>query len=1015
MRPKIASLVLSLSMLGAFASVPSAAETKPLTLPLRVLPSKQWELVKKIAPRQQWRNILQWSPDGRLLAYIGEKFTLIDEAGTKTEIGPKWYHAGQYALSRDFKVMAHNHGKHWVQLWDMETKKKTIQSKRVRWDINHVALGPRGRFFAVGLRHPKKVKFAGELWSAETGKRLARFDTEEFYPKIAFTADGSRMHIGKMAVDVGTRELLKTPCAAKPVFGPDGEPLPCGSIKDSELVRKRILAYHFQSNSFDPASGILADWRKDKIILTDIRAGEAVGFLSGDGTDVDVTAFSPDGETLAVATEGRVLLYKPTDLTNRILAVAAAKEKPSARDYARVREPLEAELRSKLNRLREEKRDQLRPKGEFETTAQYDARIKKVRDEEKRLRDESADKIRLKIGKLELDWKLDRDDLRKRPYDLLARAELERYDADKGEYHVRAWSLPFAASVPLEEAKKIKQHRFPHYVRGTARFLNSREVSIENVVLWNQRQAKEFPVTRRLKSIAPVAVKAAPNLRIESISLVEPSGDGFLDAKESGHIRLKVSNSGKGPAFGASLSLRLLEGAGVRFDERAFLGGIKPGESESFEAPVSGLDGLKRGRVRLEAVIREANSFDSRPVILAFKTREFQTPLLKLAKIDIRDPDGRGVFKKGKETEVALTVVNAGAGGAQGVRVRVKSSDRTVKVFGDDEVWLKELAPGRRKTARFNVIVTRRYKGPPELPLSFKIVERRPKFSAEPKVVLTLGREAPHIRVVEVATAAPAKRGKGLDAVPELAPAEKVFGPKDMAVVIGIERYRNVPASDYSRTDAKLVRSYLLALGLPARNIEFLTDDGASFTSVRKSLETVLSNRVKKDGRVFIYYSGHGAPDPATGQTYLVPYDGDPNYLADTAYPIKRLYERLGRLKAKEITVVMDACFSGAGGRSVLAKGARPLVMTLRDEALPPRVAVLSASRGSQISTSSPKKGHGILTYYFLRALQEGKKDLAGIYGYLKPLVEDEAKALNVEQTPGLSPRRLRSGYRFRR
>ena len=66
--------------------------------------------------------------------------------------------------------------------------------------------------------------------------------------------------------------------------------------------------------------------------------------------------------------------------------------------------------------------------------------------------------------------------------------------------------------------------------------------------------------------------------------------------------------------------------------------------------------------------------------------------------------------------------------------------------------------------------------------------------------------------------------------------------------------------------------------------------------------------------------------------------------------------------------------------------------------------AVLSATLGTQISTSSPEKGHGIFTYYFLKALKDGKKTIAEIYDYIKPLVEDEAKAINVQQSPSINP-----------
>lgn len=224
------------------------------------------------------------------------------------------------------------------------------------------------------------------------------------------------------------------------------------------------------------------------------------------------------------------------------------------------------------------------------------------------------------------------------------------------------------------------------------------------------------------------------------------------------------------------------------------------------------------------------------------------------------------------------------------------------------------------------------------------------------------------------------------------------------AVIIGIEKYQSLPSSDYSQSDAGLVKDYLKAMGFPERNIVLMINEKATKSGIEKSLEAWLPNRVKQDSIVFVYFSGHGAPEPASGDAYIVPYDGDPNYLPFTGYPLKRLYEKLGKLPAGEVMVVLDSCFSGAGGRSVLAQGARPLVMTPTTSSLATNMVVLSATQGSQISTSSPGKGHGIFTYYFLKAIKEGKKSMTDIYEYLSPQVEDEAKILNVEQHPSITP-----------
>jgi hypothetical protein len=233
------------------------------------------------------------------------------------------------------------------------------------------------------------------------------------------------------------------------------------------------------------------------------------------------------------------------------------------------------------------------------------------------------------------------------------------------------------------------------------------------------------------------------------------------------------------------------------------------------------------------------------------------------------------------------------------------------------------------------------------------------------------------------------------------------------AILIGIENYRQkLPTADFATQDAKLVADYLIkVLGYPEENVVTLMNDHAALGDFVKYFEKWLPNNVEKDSTVFVYYSGHGAPDPKSGSAYLVPYDGDPSFIDETGYSLKRMYTALGKLPAKEIIVALDSCFSGAGGRSVIAKGSRPLVMNLQSNVvLPKNMTVLSASSGDQTSSTYDEKGHGLFTYFMLKGIknedvvkQDGSLKIDDLYGYLKPQVERIArKQFNNEQTPQL-------------
>lgn len=234
--------------------------------------------------------------------------------------------------------------------------------------------------------------------------------------------------------------------------------------------------------------------------------------------------------------------------------------------------------------------------------------------------------------------------------------------------------------------------------------------------------------------------------------------------------------------------------------------------------------------------------------------------------------------------------------------------------------------------------------------------------------------------------------------------------PNDFAMAVGIDGYSNgIPSAEFAEWDALAAKNHFLALGVPQRNIKYLIGSQATRANLEAYIEDWLPRNVKDDSRVFFYFSGHGAPDPTAGQAYILPWDGNPNYLKRTAYPLKRLYAQLNALKAKQVIVALDSCFSGSGGRSVLAQGARPLV-TQVDTAVAPggKVTVFAASAPNEITATLQEQGHGLFTYYFLKGLGGEAKDASGavtfkgLYEYLKPKVQDAASRQNRDQTPVL-------------
>lgn len=287
--------------------------------------------------------------------------------------------------------------------------------------------------------------------------------------------------------------------------------------------------------------------------------------------------------------------------------------------------------------------------------------------------------------------------------------------------------------------------------------------------------------------------------------------------------------------------------------------------------------------------------------------------------------------------------------------------------------------------------------------LAVEMLGRIATRQAEPKTVIATG----------AASASAQEKPLIKSDVDELPVIKAKLNKNSYAILIGIENYRQkLPAADFAAQDAKLVADYLTkVMGYPEENVVTLTNEHAALGDFVKYFEKWLPNNVEPGSTVFVYYSGHGAPNPKTSDAFLVPYDGDPSFIDETGYSLKRMYAALGKLPAKEVLVALDSCFSGAGGRSVIAKGARPLVMNLQNSAvLSKNMLVMSASSGDQMSSTYDEKGHGLFTYFMLKGIKnedvmrpDGSLKMDDLFGYVKPQVERIArKQYNNEQTPQL-------------
>ncbi len=245
-------------------------------------------------------------------------------------------------------------------------------------------------------------------------------------------------------------------------------------------------------------------------------------------------------------------------------------------------------------------------------------------------------------------------------------------------------------------------------------------------------------------------------------------------------------------------------------------------------------------------------------------------------------------------------------------------------------------------------------------------------------------------------------------------PKTRMKNPDAIAIVVGNSRYQNIPAVDYATNDAVSIRKYLIeVLGYSEGNVimrqnislgEFQTLFGIAGGGERSKLASM----AKPTSDVFVYYSGHGYPSKSENYGYLVPVEADLNYIESSGYSLKTLYENLNSLQVKSITVVLDACFSGAGLMKNVS-GMKPVPTGIGQAH---KAVSICSSSGAQFSTWYKEKQHGLFTYFFLKAIhnQNGDSNGDGIltYAELYDYVSDKTRGVpalarklhNLDQTP---------------
>lgn len=189
--------------------------------------------------------------------------------------------------------------------------------------------------------------------------------------------------------------------------------------------------------------------------------------------------------------------------------------------------------------------------------------------------------------------------------------------------------------------------------------------------------------------------------------------------------------------------------------------------------------------------------------------------------------------------------------------------------------------------------------------------------------------------------------------------------------VIGIEDYRETYDVAHAKASAKLFeRTARKAFGVSRAHTTLLLDDKATSGAIKDKL-AALVGRVRPGDRIYFYYTGHGVPAPATGDSYILPSDKVVDFISrDKSFRLSNIYRTLTRSNASMVVVFIDACFSGSTDNVPLFTGVAPgLIRTKRVPFDKRRMVIFTASKSTQVANVYTQKRHRMFTYFLVKAL----------------------------------------------
>ena len=492
-----------------------------------------------------------------------------------------------------------------------------------------------------------------------------------------------------------------------------------------------------------------------------------------------------------------------------------------------------------------------------------------------------------------------------------------------------------------------------------------------------------------------------------SMKFIETSGNNAIDANEQCKLQFRVSNDGRGDAVNCVARVNAKGYTnGLQLSE-VILPKIPVGKTILVEIPFKTNMQTVDGKVEFEIFVEEPLGFGTDKFQMVVDTRAFVSPMLKVVDYTVTGDKG-GKLMKNQFFDLQLLLQNTQYGLAEDVSITVDVPNG-VFIMDSPEGRYNQLKSGEQKSLVYRMAINNQYNGE-VIPIKVKIREKFKKYSEDKTINLYLNQKLSSTKIEvkgDLEVREEIQIASLTSDVDKNIPQTNYKNNKTFAVIIANETYQNVSEVPFALNDGEVFNQYCQkTLGIPQKHIKLVKN--ATLNNIKHEINW-LSNVIRAyegDAKVIFYYAGHGIPDEGNRTSYLLPVDGNGNDVT-TGYKLDDLYKKLGELSSESITVLLDACFSGAKRDGGMLASARGIAIKAKSGQPVGNMVVMSASQGDETAYPYKEKQHGMFTYFLLKKLQETKGDvnLSDLSTYVTKNVSQKSIVENGKsQTPVLVP-----------